>query len=412
MNFVRFFFGAMLIGIISLSGVGSVQAQLLDGLRPDHLRLDTEELSWIDRRFSPAELALLDSTRGAAPPALAESVEFINSDPIDWADFRGRVVVIQSWTATSSEGRALPRRVERVLQDFDPNDVVGVFVHTPEGADGASAFAQRLRLTQPALVDPRGVFLDEMGMFRQPVISIVDRSGKIRYAGIALVHLEDAVRRLVREPFDAEAEKPKKMTPRDQRVIAVAGRDTGGGEPRASFPPTDRPERVDGEDLRGKPIQTLIQAERPEGVVPVRPVVGELSGRVVLVAIFKNQNLTRDQITQFNRWSIRMESSLLTVGIIESPVREANAWANSNNVQFALISDSESILSKKVRLTDRDLPYAYIASPDGTVRWQGPLRGVGEALLTRIISASGLSQVVGDARTDPMALPRWRDSVR
>lgn len=408
MNFVRLFFGAFVIGIISLGGVGSTHAQLLDGLRPDYLTLDAQELSWIDRRFSAAELALLDSTRGSAPPAMPESVEFINSDPIDWADFRGRVVVIQSWTATTSEGRALPRRVERVLEDFDPNDVVGVFVHTPDGADRARDFAERLRLTQPTMVDPQGVFLDEMGMFRKPVISIVDRSGKIRYAGIALVHLEEAVRRLVREPFDPETAKtPKPMIPRNERVIRLPGRDTGNVQPRATFPPTDRPERVDGEDLRGKPLTM----PAGEGLEAIRPVAVD-GTKVIVVTHFTATNMTPERATQFNRWAVRMGDKLQIIGVIEASTRVAAAWANSNNVQFGLLADSEGSLTKALRLNERDLPYTYIASPDGTVRWQGHVRGVGEGLLTRMISASGLNQTTGDPQTDPMALERWGDVVR
>ncbi|MGP1346462.1 MAG: redoxin domain-containing protein [Phycisphaerales bacterium] len=413
MPHVRNLTGACLASLIALAWGGTAGAQLLDNLKQDSLVLTNQELSWIDQRLTAEERALLDTTRGAAPPAFGENAEFVGTDPIKWEDLRGRVVVIQSWSSATSEGRPLPRRIDRILEQFDPNDVVPIFVHTPEGADTAAAFIERLGATDPIVIDKRGRFLDEMGIFRRPVISVIDRSGAVRYAGLSIATLDEALRKLIAEPFDPEAPAPKPMKPRDERVVAVVGPDTSGLNDRAvGYPRVDKNNAPAGKDMREQELPEFDPTKF--GLVQNAPGMDE-GPRVTLYVLTHPTNLSMDLINQYNRWALRQSDTVVILGVIADTDRVTAAWRNTTNIQWGLLSNPEKTLMKDLQITERELPYAYLTSPDGVVRWQGRARDVSQALIDQIARASGVkSDAPAGGGSGPRAvdLPRWRDIVR
>lgn len=121
--------------------------------------------------------------------------QWINSDPIDLADLRGRVVMIEAFQmlCPGCVSHGIPQAL-RVHKSFDRSDVVVLGVHTVfehhdvMGPDALRVFLAEYRVNFPVAVD-RAVegssipaTMSRYQLRGTPSTLLVDRSGRLRHS--------------------------------------------------------------------------------------------------------------------------------------------------------------------------------------------------------------------------------------
>ena len=129
---------------------------------------------------------------------------WVNSDPVDLADLRGRVVMIEAFQmlCPGCISHGLPQ-AQRVHRSFDRSEVVVLGLHTVfehhdvTGPDALAAFVSEYRIPFPVAID-RPVegrsIPSTMGRYQlqgTPSTLLVDRAGRLRHT--ALGALDDLV---------------------------------------------------------------------------------------------------------------------------------------------------------------------------------------------------------------------------
>ncbi len=344
--------------------------------------LSAEEERWLDRRISDTERAVLDSIVGFAPPEIPASLAWYQGDPQSLADLRGRVVVLQSWTRASVIGRAAPVRAAKLLDKFGPEDVRIIAIHTPEGADGADMYLSRREVGVPVVVDETGAYCDELGAFERPVTLVLDRSGAVRYAGVSVTGLQQAVEKLVNEPFDRSAPAPETVPPRDERdeKLGLGADDSRASRPTAEFPPING--SVGGaNDLRGRKGPELYAQQWLTG----KP---DTEGRVVVAEFWATWcGPCIKGIPHLNDLQAAFPTDVVVVGISDETASKVKPAISRLNMRYTVAVDSSRRMRQMIQ--NRGIPHAIVMSPDGIVRWQGHPASLDEATLGQIVRASG-----------------------
>lgn len=129
---------------------------------------------------------------------------WVNSDPVDLADLRGRVVMIEAFQmlCPGCISHGLPQ-AQRVHRSFDRSEVVVLGLHTVfehhavTGPDALAAFVSEYRIPFPVAID-RPVegrsIPSTMGHYQlqgTPSTLLIDRAGRLRHT--ALGALDDLV---------------------------------------------------------------------------------------------------------------------------------------------------------------------------------------------------------------------------
>ncbi len=120
--------------------------------------------------------------------------EWVNSEPVDMAGLRGRVVLIEAFQMLCpgcvSHGIPQAQRVERA---FDRSDVVVLGLHTVfehhevMGPSALATFVSEYRITFPVAIDrpvdgrSMPATMAELGLGGTPSTLLVDRSGRLRH---------------------------------------------------------------------------------------------------------------------------------------------------------------------------------------------------------------------------------------
>ncbi|MEV0689462.1 MULTISPECIES: TlpA disulfide reductase family protein [unclassified Streptomyces] len=120
--------------------------------------------------------------RTAAPDLSGETLE---GEPLDVADFQGKVVVLNVWGSWCNPCRAEAKHFAKVSEDYADQGVQFVGINTRDGSAGAAlAFEKDFGITYPSLYDPTGKLMlrFEKGTLNPQAIPstlILDRDGKI-----------------------------------------------------------------------------------------------------------------------------------------------------------------------------------------------------------------------------------------
>ncbi len=128
-------------------------------------------------------------------PMTLDVVEWINSEPIDMADLRGRVVMIEAFQmlCPGCVSHGVPQAL-RVHKSFDSADVVVLGLHTVfehhsvMGPDALRVFLSEYRVTFPVAVDRPVEGSSIPATMRRyqlrgtPSTLLVDRAGRLRHS--------------------------------------------------------------------------------------------------------------------------------------------------------------------------------------------------------------------------------------
>ena len=339
------------------------------GLAPAGPPADRTEQRWLER-LPAQDRGFLDELLNCAPPAFASELawyETSDGGPLRWEDLRGRVVVVQSWDTRSSKGRRAPVTMTKVLSDFSADDVQRIALHVPTAADNIKVYLDRKPQGMPVVVDAKGGFCNELGIYKRPTNVVVDRNGTVRYAGLTPQGLAAAVGKLVAEPHDPDAE------PTPARV---------GGAPiseKGIFP------RYTGtvgsaRDVRGQ--------ESPEltitNWISDEPALG---GRVVIVDFWATWcGPCVASIPHMNELAERFSSEAVVIGLSDEPVQTLEAFQAKNVMHYPMATDPSGAMKKSLAITG--IPHAIVVSDDGIVRWQGHPASLNAETLGQIVAAN------------------------
>ncbi|WP_246159466.1 TlpA disulfide reductase family protein [Nocardioides antri] len=111
------------------------------------------------------------------------SGETVQGDPLDLADLRGQVVVVNVWWSLCGPCRTeMPMLVEAEA-DLPADETAFVGINIRDAApENAAAFERDLDVTYPSIYDPGSETLDEFGRYRpssMPATAILDREGRV-----------------------------------------------------------------------------------------------------------------------------------------------------------------------------------------------------------------------------------------
>jgi cytochrome c biogenesis protein CcmG, thiol:disulfide interchange protein DsbE len=335
---------------------------------------------WLDRTLSDHEREVMLSTLGHAVPEFGAGVEWISAETPTFEEMRGDVVVLYSWTIEDPSGRAMTRRMRTMLRPFTGDGVRMIALHSPEGATEAleKYEGHERSVPVPTAVDTKGAYCDELGIWREPRIVIIDRDGVIRYAGVSLAGLRDAVRAtLDRERSDAPAPA---LPPRDERIEGEAPE----AMPDAEFPPHNRIQAGEAQNLQGRQAPELVVESYINGREP------ELAGKVVMIEFWATWcGPCISGIPHLNALQNSFEDDLVIVGIsAESERTVRNKMRTDRRLDFEYLVAVDPKRRVNARVGNRGIPHCIVVSSDGIVRWQGHPARMHKEVMEQIVAAN------------------------
>lgn len=345
---------------------------------------------WLDR-MAKDDRAFVDENIGYAPPAMPTDLKWVGVEPMSWKELRGKVVVVQSWTSRNAAGRRVPERLEEARKNADSDEAVFIALHTPEGADHVETYLERRPVEGIVAVDGSGAFCDALGFYRRPTNVVIDRNGEVRFAGLRVEYLADAVKALLAETAD-DTKQPKEHP---------APPTTGD----TAFPKTTGAIKY-AKDIRNQraPEFQIAQWVNSEAHVNDRVVVIDFWATWCgpCVAAIPHMNELADEY----------RADVVCIGISdEKPadfqrgmqkLKAKNITLQSFRYHVAL--DPQKRMSKEIAI--RGIPHVIVMSSDWVVRWQGHPTQLDKGTLEQIIAANKALNESGAGRN------RWAKSMK
>lgn len=160
-----------------------------------------------------APLGMVSADQGSPAPELGKAAAWDNSAPLSTAGLRGKVVLVDFWTASCINCRRTFPFLRKLYSTYAARGLVIVGVHTPEfDFEKAHAYVARsvreLDVTWPVAEDPQRTVWDSFANQYWPANVLIDRHGLIRATHIGEggdADIEAAVRTLLDEGGSAGA---------------------------------------------------------------------------------------------------------------------------------------------------------------------------------------------------------------
>ncbi len=126
------------------------------------------------------------------------STEDAAGNPVDFASFRGKLVVLNFWATWCPPCRLEMPSMERLYREFRDRGLEVVTVNFMELGQQVRAFAEEQKLTYPMLLDKDAEIAGRYGVMRLPVTVLVGREGEVIAKAIGFKDwYKDDIRELV-----------------------------------------------------------------------------------------------------------------------------------------------------------------------------------------------------------------------
>ena len=119
---------------------------------------------------------------GGAPPPLALAA--LDGQPHRLADYRGRVVLVNFWATWCAPCRAEMPSIERLRRSLENEPFAVLAVNVGEDPAAVRAFAERVPMNFPLLLDRDAKVSRDWGARALPMTFIVGPEGRIRYQAL------------------------------------------------------------------------------------------------------------------------------------------------------------------------------------------------------------------------------------
>ena len=138
----------------------------------------TDGKQWISGEGTIVEIAPED--RGDPVEASGEDLD---GNPLDLADYRGRVVVANVWASWCPPCRSEMPTVVALADSLPAQDVAVLGVNIRNDAASARSFAREAGMEFPSFYDPSSEvllgFSDDIGPYSLPSTAVLDRQGRL-----------------------------------------------------------------------------------------------------------------------------------------------------------------------------------------------------------------------------------------
>lgn len=191
MSLRRWSVGLLVVALLVLTGCSGLQG--------------TEGKQWISGEGTIVQIAPED--RGEPVEAAGEDLD---GQPLDVADFRGRVVVANVWASWCPPCREEMPAVVALVDSLPPEDVVvvGVNIRESGGLAAARSFVREAGIDFPSFYDPSSEvlldFSDEIGPYSLPSTAVLDRQGRLAAIVLGAIPgqatMQDVVEEIAAEP--------------------------------------------------------------------------------------------------------------------------------------------------------------------------------------------------------------------
>ncbi len=141
---------------------------------------------------SLAALAVIFGTNGngtftqKAKPSLSGATGWLNSQPLDLAKLRGKVVLIDFWTFTCINWRRTLPYINEWAAKYKDQGLVVIGVHTPEfsfeqKSENVNRSITEMKIDYPVAMDNQYHIWQSFNNHYWPAVYLIDRNGKVRF---------------------------------------------------------------------------------------------------------------------------------------------------------------------------------------------------------------------------------------
>lgn len=372
---------------------------------------------WRDRR-AKCPVEAWDALEGAAAPSLTQLGGWENTQPLDWEDLRGNVVLLHLWASWAGNKKELAHLVE-LHEKFADEGLVIASVHSKKNHSSSAKILTEEGVPYVVASDLEGALAEALSVKFWSAYYLIDRDGVLRYAGInkkadgdGKLYVDHVVEAALAQPWEGER-KQVEYTPKD--LLAE--------EEPATKIPTGWPSRPDkdlgGRDVRGQAGPTL------EGLTWLTE-EPRLEGKCVLLDLWATWcGPCVRSMPDLQDLHERFGSDLVVIGISDQAPgvinpRTGEPWGSvvadflaGKDFTYAQAIDPTGRLKTELAVTG--IPHVLLMDSKGTVRWQG-VPGAGPdplepPLVAQVIAADrrqrGVDAPVSVDGTGPVDAGGW-----
>lgn len=144
--------------------------------------------------------AALDPMEGQSPPPLSVT-GWLNTNPVglDREQFEGKVVLVDFWGAWCGPCRKMTPKLKQLYEKYAQRGLLIVGVHTTGFAENMADYVAQESLAWPVAADVDDATVKAWNVRNYPSLFVIDRGGKVRFAGLYRDDLQRAVEQLLDE---------------------------------------------------------------------------------------------------------------------------------------------------------------------------------------------------------------------
>ena len=282
-------------------------------------------------------------------------------------DHLGKVIVVQSWTNHSGNGRlAIKTATKAVSSSSNPDDVVLLTIHTPQSTAGAQEYMRKKKIKGPVLIDETGETCNAFGFYKHPTNIVIDRNGAVQYVGLGAKGLISAIDDLLEKPFDPE----KEVKPFEPSIKT--------DERPAKYPKhskkTGRANDVQGKNAPTFYVQEWVANEQ------------NIVDKVRVVEFWATWcPPCRKSIPHLNELAKEFGEDVCFIGVTAESKPVVESFMKKTPMEYGVAIDLSKQMQNAIRC--RAIPLAMVISSDGIVRWQGNPASLTTGVIQQVLSA-------------------------